>query len=263
MTSNNIKLLNHFDLSRVEPKEIMEQHEISYITKITNIITETYILDSKLKNKSLSLDIVSNRLKEYFQLRDWQIKVEICHNKIEVMTLLSSEWQCHNFECVNIFMDKMGYFCSADKVDDFISPDGGQTNWRMSQWEPMIQPDVTDIVRDMPRLYHITPDYNLDNIFKTGLLPTHRNDLLRFPPRIYLFKGDTPQESIKVVGEKLSKCKTTPRKAEDYVLLEIETSKVPLNVKFYLDPLCENGIYTKDSIPADSIVGYKTVRLKS
>ena len=39
-----------------------------------------------------------------------------------------------------------------------------------------------------------------------------------------------------------------------YVILKINTDKLPQDVKFYIDPNLSNSVYTTDNIPPDAIV---------
>ena len=108
--------------------------------------------------------------------------------------------------------------------------------------------------------YHWTPLYNLQNIIDNGFVPKTENKSFDYPPRIYFLNGAAPNDEIMKLGENLCIVNKDVENDGSYVLIKIDTEKIPEGVKFYFDPNMPNAMYTTDSIPSDVIVETKRYR---
>lgn len=243
MPNYDSRLLKHFDLRLCEENEIAAQHEVDYA-----VAGNSLQCGNDDEESTAPIAVVTSQLAAEFGMQNWQLDVDVMHGGIEVITLLTSEYLSQNFTYVGRLMRQLGYFCSVEMVEGY-----GQTKWRMSQWEPLFQPNENNLVRSMEKLYHLTPLYNLESILSNGLIPAHRNELLRFPRRVYMFKEDVRQQSIDTIGKQLNDNNNDPRNTGEYVLLAIDVNKVKPEVDFFSDPLCDSGVFTTGVIPPDSV----------
>lgn len=129
-------------------------------------------------------------------------------------------------------------------------------------FEPKFSEDITDLVREKCRfLYHSTSAILVDRIMKNGLVPKSNNAMFLFPDRIYCMKGDSltylQKTQLKAIQDKRNSTEPYLRNPNDrleYVLLKIDLTKVPDDVKFYNDPAAPRVVFCYDNIPASAIV---------
>ena len=113
-----------------------------------------------------------------------------------------------------------------------------------------LEPLYTDPIIHPNACYHVCRPDAIDSILKTGLRPKiGKSKVLRyryFPERVFMIAyTDHYKEDIKEVVNDLQ--------LEDYIVLEIDTSKC--NITFFKDLAAENEncIYTYESIPPQLI----------
>lgn len=139
-----------------------------------------------------------------------------------------------------------GYSLSFETTED-----DGRYKYRLLQYEPKFE-NVVDI-KQWKTIVHITPERHLKKIVENGFSPRWNNSLFKYPPRVYFFKGDI--SSDKVIGMARSMDNANGGKNEQYVFIMVDTSKIPENVRFFVDTTYENGIFTYENIPASAING--------
>lgn len=137
-----------------------------------------------------------------------------------------------------------GYSLSFETTED-----DGRYRYRLLQYEPKFE-NVID-VKKWKTIAHITPERHLKKILENGFSPRWNNNLFKYPPRVYFFKGDI--SSDKVIGMARSMDNANGGKNEQYVFLMVDTSKIPENVRFFADTTYESGIFTYENIPANVI----------
>jgi hypothetical protein len=198
----------------------------------------------------------------------------------------TAEGIMNNIEQINQFMDSFGWFpasISSDHLNKFNNYKKWYSSLQPSSdlylnsnkpieivYHPKFTPSI-DIPKGM-KLYHITPDVYLDKIFKNGLGPKSKGKMVSHPERVYLFNF-----SIGLEGDEAARFNKRPAsddvgnivadlhsianignnspEIEKYYLLEIDTSKLSPNVKFWLDPAWENvgAVWTSSNIPPNAI----------
>jgi hypothetical protein len=95
-----------------------------------------------------------------------------------------------------------------------------------------------------PILYHVTHERHIEKIKKIGLVPKSKSKKSFHSERIYLFKNKEMAEEIAKEFSKLDY-----KFEHNYILLEIDSSKIS-GIKLHVDPnLKDGGFYTYDNIP--------------
>ena len=203
-------------------------------------------------------DIVSN-IAEKYSLNPESVRVFEAENKIYILIVLAKLGV--NDILIEEDLEKLGYFLSKRgeirKIEDM--------DFQILQFEPtsQIQKDETEnILKKCSYLYHWSPNYLVENILKNGLIPSHKNDTFKYPPRTYLMKCNSPLEEIDELGRQL--CFHNQNKQNDgkYTLFKVYINNIDNSIRFYLDPNSAIGIYTEQNIPPSSIEELGTVNYK-
>ena len=117
--------------------------------------------------------------------------------------------------------------------------------------------DINDKIRDIKKIYHVTPKHNVDQIKKIGLCPKTKNKLFSYPDRIYFSLSPNNVRGIKNALKEYEKLNNPDDYDENgiylYGLLEIDKEHLPESIKFYYDINAENCVYTTDNIPPQYI----------
>lgn len=121
--------------------------------------------------------------------------------------------------------------------------------------------DITDLVRKMGIIAHITPSYNVEKIKRNGFVPKSSNSQFNYPNRIFFFKGDTPIIEIEFQILDFYNQNKTQGDKEEYAIIAVDTTKLPENSHFYYDPNYVCGIFTQDNLPPSVIKGIKYIKI--
>lgn len=96
---------------------------------------------------------------------------------------------------------------------------------------------------------------------KNRLVPKSNNAMFLFPDRIYCMKGDNltylQKTQLKAIQDKRNSTEPHLRNPNDrleYVLLKIDLTKVPDDVRLYNNPAAPRAVFCYDNIPASAIV---------
>jgi len=141
------------------------------------------------------------------------------------------------------YMNKYGYFlCNKAEWSD---------EWSRYQYEKKFDVDVTDIILKQQFIYHICPSKLKDKILKQGLVP-HKSKYPGFNNdfRLYFFIKKKQDWEFMMYASDFRGDKNTE---DEYTLLEIDTSNISQEIKFYADPRMEDGIYTLQGIAPNAI----------
>ena len=205
--------------------------------------------------KTYPIDKTVKYVKALFGLNDNQIGAYDGaggnpNTKRIVVKILDTE---ENNSAIDRAMGLCGYVRTTEvKLGDFVGISF------ISRYEDK---DITDEVRRMGKIKHITPLYNVEKIKKIGLVPKSSNSRFNYPDRIYFFRGDTPM--LEIGYQIIDFQQNNPSKGDkdDYALISIDTNKLPNDCRFYYDPNYSSGIFTTDNIPPSSIVGIKKINV--
>lgn len=142
------------------------------------------------------------------------------------------------------------------------------TNYFVLTFEPKFSQDIGDAVRqNYHYLYHSSPSIYLDKVLKIGLIPKSKNTLFFYPDRTFFMVGDKLNSGqIKTLKNIQSERNVhvnneNPKETKEYVLLTIDVSRLPKDIKFYCDPLADGAIFTYDNIPPNAIVNFEPFTL--
>ena len=119
--------------------------------------------------------------------------------------------------------------------------------------------DVTDLVKNnYDCLFHSTPIIYLSKILKIGLVPRAKSSIFLYPDRVYCMKGNHLRDNQIITLKDIQTTRSVddPNVDNRHVILIIDIKKIPNNVKFFIDPKCDDAIYTHDNIPPDAISIY-------
>jgi len=150
-----------------------------------------------------------------------------------------------NKDVLDQYMNKYGYFlCNKAEWSD---------EWTRYQYEKKFDIDVTDIILKQQFIYHICPSKLKDKILKQGLVP-HKSKYPRFnnDSRLYFFIKNKEDIEWKFIMY-ASGFRCDKNTEDKYMLLEIDTSKIAQEIKFYADPRMTDGIYTLQGIAPNAI----------
>lgn len=182
-------------------------------------------------------------------------------NNCEIIFLAMPSKNSKFLKDIVLSMEKScGWFLST-KVN--VSMEGVE-GW---QFEKKFDNDVTEDVLTLGKIYHMFPTSRLKKVLHVGLLPkkttwtpfildaehTFKDERenhygWQTIDRVYFFKTKPSDDYLKNNTFSSKEIFT-----DTYVLLEIDTSKLLPNTKFYLDPRSENAVYTLSNIPASAI----------
>lgn len=223
---------------------------------------EEYISDAPLNEgifKTYPIDKAVHYVKTLFGLNDNQIGVfdgagGNPNTKRIVAKILDTE---ENNRAIDKAMNLCGYVRSTEmKIGDFVG-----INF-ISRYE---EKDITEEVRRMGHIRHITPSYNVEKIKRIGFVPKSSNSRFNYPDRIYFFGGDTPMIEIGYQILDFHKHNQSKGNKDIYAVISVNTDKIPETCHFHYDPNYAMGIYTTDNIPPftiDAIKEYKVDDLK-
>lgn len=205
-------------------------------------------------------DNVTNQIIKKYGLNNTLVYKIEHHNKIYVYIINACIG--HNDKVIEDDMNDMGYFLSVRGKKEIRNG----ILFQALQFEPysQMQDDETNNVKAKYKtLYHWTPKYNLGDIMANGLVPSHKNEVFNYPPRTYLMKGDCDNDKIAILGQRLCFVNHNPQNDGNYVLLAINITNLDDNIRFYLDPNSDIGIYTEQVIPKNNISIKDNVQFKT
>ena len=198
----------------------------------------------------MSPDNVVRQIIQKYGLNQQLVVKKEAYNKIYVYVIVACIG--HNDELIESDMKKLGYFLGARGNVQNIQG----MRFQVLQFEPYSQMqnnETTNIKKRYNYLFHWTPEYNLNGIMQNGLIPSKKNNLFNYPPRIYLMKEDGDQHEILNLGQQLCLVNSNQDNNGIYVLLRINLNTIDNNIQFYYDPNSVIGIYTEQSIPPSNI----------
>lgn len=254
----NDNILN-MDISKLGEKFLksiyFDFRMVPYITTYDDKLNPAVVL-KEVYQEILEPDDVVFTIKNRFHLPEECFKKVEAFNNISVYVLYATIGI--NDKLISEAMEKLGYFVGVTGEEQTAFG----MKFRVVQFEPKCyhQKDETDNIKSMyDVLFHWTPSYNVEGIMNKGLIPCHKNSFFNYPPRTYLIKGELEKNPITTIGMRICYANNDPRNDGKYTLLVIDLAKINDDVRFYMDPNAEVGIYTETSIPpnAISIVGEK------
>lgn len=155
-----------------------------------------------------------------------------------------------NSDIMEKAFDVCGYFLSKT-INNGIC---GGVEWITMQFEAKIQEDDSEeIRREEKNLFHLTSLYNKQKILTGGFSPRCRNEIFKYPGRIYFIRGSAGEEEIINLGIQLSQDNNSRGNDLHYVVFDIDVNKIGDEVKIYKDPNYKNGVFIDENIKPDCI----------
>jgi len=149
------------------------------------------------------------------------------------------------WELTSIFNDKE--YTSIEKIND------------VKNFVFRAKFDVEILKKDWPEfLYHLSPKSKQDKIFKNGLIPKSENKLLKHEDAIYLFSINNELE-LEFLAKMLSD--KSKKQEKEYSLFKIDTTRLQINFKLFVDPDLENSYFTKDNISPNAFSLERNINL--
>lgn len=230
---------NILDISNLMSK--ISYSNTEFINKLDEGLIHTYNIKQVKK-------ILLNR----FKLNDSQFYIEKRNkNGTEVelgAIILNNNTSKKVIGEIKHFMRTCGYFESM--------PEQRVENFLIYIFEPRFTNDVTEEIRKKYKyLYHATPSIYVKKILNKGLIPKSKNTLFFYPDRIFCMRGNNLSNgqinTLKNV--QAERGKHIKYDDNEYTILSINVSKLPDSIKFYVDPMSDDAIFTYDNIPPQSI----------
>lgn len=255
MFEKSLKLLNRIEQSEHPDAEYFNGF-LTHLAAGEHIpeFVDEYLSEISLNEgifKTYPIDKAVRYVKTLFGLNDNQIGVfdgagGNPNVKRIVVKILDTE---DNNRAIDKAMNLCGYVRSTEmKIGDFV-----EINF-ISRYE---EKDITDEVRRMGHIRHITPLYNVGKIKRVGFVPKSSNSRFNYPDRIYFFAGNTPMFEIGYQILDFHKHNRSKGDKDAYAVISVDTNKIPEAVHFHYDPNYAMGIYTMENIPPSAIDGIK------
>lgn len=250
-SSEDIDIRAIFDFDNISDEELEKQYQdLSFIVSSSGygghfMGAKGRILKEEA-TETLSVEETMREIQLKFNFKDWQLATTSVANKIQLVILYPGILK--NTKLIKDAMSACGWSLSTKGfiVRNFMI-------WKAMSFDPMFQEDVSSEARKYKKMYHWTPLYNYDSIKNIGLIPKSENLLFDYPDRIHLIKGNTPTELKLSLGKQLCDANKRLKNKGDYILLEINLSKISKGTGIYYDPRYEWGYYMKTPIEPEAI----------
>lgn len=248
--------------STVSPRIDDEIPDVSnYIKTFNNINSfdeDNSMIDEGLI-KTYPIDKSINYIVRKYGLRNNQVQIEPINNGIIAVELicviLPKSIDANTLGNIKHDLRTCGYFINQTPIPI------PNTDFLVFPFEPKFNTDISNMVsQNYQYLYHSAPKIYADKIVRNGLIPKAKNSLFLYPDRTFLMVGDKlTQKQMNVLKNVQDKRNTqvnlnNPKEKKEYILITIEVSKLPTDIKFYCDPMANGAIFTYDNIPSNAIV---------
>ena len=178
---------------------------------------------------------ISNRLEN-------EDKVNMC------IIVLKANTPSNDIGDIKHFMQTCGYFecrpprCQKDKI--------------CLTFEPRFSKNISNEIKEKyDCLYHATPTIYVDKILKQGLIPKSKSNLYFYPDRVFCMNGNRLNDEQITVLKYVQLARGCGKHFDnnEFTILKIDTKRLPDDIKFYVDPMSPNAVFTYDNIPPQAI----------
>lgn len=250
------------DLSDV-PKEEIEKQFIDFSEIITVQPMYGEPLFDTSKNKTLNegvkktWDVETTRklIMRTYKLNEWQFQSVDVDNSIKVCLVVPHIGD--NEQSVIEDMVACGYY-ENQRWDKIIYG----KNYTVIRFDPYFPKDITNDVRKMKTIKHITPWYTRKSIISYGFVPVSQNSKFKYPPRVHFIKEGIDEDSLLYLGEQLCDSNKNPHNDGRYKIYTLDVNKIPDNIRFIGDSCYAMGICTYQNVPYDAVIDVKDVVFK-
>ena len=244
-------IMDYFDIDNIPEDELRKQYvDFSIFLRNKGFGGRFSTIGGKIiseeANATLSVEETKKEILDKFPLKDWQFCVDDTNEDIKLIVLFPGIFR--NSQKIIKAMNACGWYVSTKSfkwVHNML--------WQCISFDPMFLNNISNEVRKYRYLYHWTPSYNLESILKSGLKPKSENTTFDYPERVHLLPGNLPLIELLNIGEQLCNHNKNRKNNGDYVLLQISTKDLPLDMEFFPDPRYVGGFYTESPIPLSLI----------
>lgn len=257
-----------FDLNDIPKDELSKQYVIFRFLVVCPPGFGSPLMDVS-KNEALQhgadytwdIDTVRRNIMKQYKLQPWQFRISEECNNIRVGLVIPARRD--NADKIIEDMVALGYYVNQrfpQEVEIKFDDERIIATFELIRFDPKFPADMTDEVRKMKTIKHITPKYNGLSIKSNGFIPNHQNERFKYPPRLHFLKDGVDDKRVNSLGKQLCKYNSNPHNDGNYTIYTLDVSKIPDNVKFFGDSCCEEGICTTDKIPYDAVISVENVK---
>lgn len=248
--TNPLRIEDYFNLGEISKKNLMLFNtdvrihvQRGYGMQLSFDDNDDLIVEYEVR--TLPVEELRVKLKQ-LGFEDWQVRDTIYANNVRIVILYADIEK--NTE--NIIKEMNAFGWTIAQISEPKTNNG--ITFRAMAFDPAVQQCLSHEAYAQGQLYHLTPVINARSILKNGIEPRNANDYLDYPPRAHFIKGNAPLYQIAKFGHELFKHN---KKAFDgnYTVFRINMDKIPYTIKFYGDPRCEIGYFTKETVPPEGI----------
>lgn len=194
-----------------------------------------------------SVDEAADIIEDTYHLEDWQV----IKKKNQISFVIADIDKNKTF--IESDMKYLGYFLSFSEPFTIEN-----MKWLKMRFEPRFQNDESNRIKQYGLLLHMSPTGNTESILRDGIVPQSKNKYFKYPNRVYLFKGDIEYRFLKRFGRGMARANGLPN-SNAYTVFEVDTEKLPDDVKFYEDANIDEGVYTEQIIPPSAIISHYNI----
>ena len=257
------KTFINIDFSKI-PLKILRKQYINFksIIKSPPTFGDPLMALSKKKRlnegkdrKTFDIEDVKKTILKNYKLEEEQFVISTEENDIKVALIIPHIGD--NEKLIIEDMESLGYYETIRGVVEIENME-----YVLIRFDPRYPKDITDIIRKMKYIKHLTPKYNLESIKEHGFIPLYKNEIFKYPPRTHFIKENIDDKNLMFLGQQLCDYNSNEKNDGTYVLFILDVSRIPQNVKFVGDSCYEYGICTEDKIPFDTVLDIKEIKFR-
>ena len=218
-------------------------------------LSKKHRLEEGENRETFDIEQVKETILKNYKLDEEQFVISIEENGIKVALIVPHLGD--NEKLIIEDMESLGYY---ETIRGIVEID--DMEYSMIRFDPRYPNDITRFVRNMSCIKHLTPKYNLESIKLNGFVPSHKNEVFKYPPRVHFLKGNIDDKNIDFLGKQLCEYNSNPQNDGSYVLLTLDVTLIPKNVRFVGDSCYKFGICTEDNIPFDAVINIEEKKFK-
>lgn len=240
----------------VDEFSVMEHYNFGNPVALSLLSQDNTLFETLLR--SMPLEQVKRYADDAFNLPPNQIQIKE-FNGIKCAYVYYDVYRKDSFkEMIIELMQRCGYFLSTE-----IKGKGRNDGVNRMKFEPSVEENVDEEVRNIGLMIHITTRQKVNKINAIGLTPRSNNSIFEYPARIYLISGKASSTQILSLAKALQISKSLNGDINnEYVQIMVNTKRLPNNIHFFKDPNLVNCFYTHDNIPPSAIYNIQPIKIK-
>ena len=151
--------------------------------------------------KTFDIEDVKKTILKNYKLEEEQFVISTEENDIKVALIIPHIGD--NEKLIIEDMESLGYYETIRGVVEIENME-----YVLIRFDTRYPKDITDIIRKMKYIKHLTPKYNLESIKEHGFIPLYKNEIFKYPPRIHFIKENIDDKNLMFLGQQLGLYKT-------------------------------------------------------